>query len=530
MPTYAQLQPKNLVKHWSLKDGLSQGVINSTTQDDQSLIWFATEDGLNRFDGYTFKVFQYDPDNGQSIADNFIQAVFKDLEGTLWVSSRKGLLQFNPSSESFSIFQHPFKATDSFKANDVSFISEGAFNNLWVAWYATGFASFDKTSKKFTPYTPASLPGLTNGKAITLLEDKHGLLWVGLQEGGLCVFQVSKGKVVKKMENLSGSFDEASLNVQCFTEDKFGNIWIGTSRGLIVYKRQENKFYQFDNSKFSIDLVNIFSLCADTNENLWIGLQGGGLYQLDLRQFNNRTLDDFAFLRIKNLDNFDISKKTIQSIYEDKDKNIWIGTFGDGIYLISSTRENFIKQQKSIYENTAISYVPYYGMCYDHDGNLWLGTDGNGIYKTDINGNTLKHFEAEDNSGLQDNAILAALCDTKGRLWFGTYSQGLYRYDKNSGKFVRYRYSNIGNFKLDACKDTYLNMSVWGKGVVWVNGHNLGKYWSVGPQQTLYVPAEWLRVGANEVVVLELLKEKSSHNELQSTAMPELNRIQMQDQ
>lgn len=87
-----------------------------------------------------------------------------------------------------------------------------------------------------------------------------------------------------------------------------------------------------------------------------------------------------------------------------------------------------------------------------------------------------------------------------------------------------------GNFKLDACKDTYLNMSVWGKGVVWVNGHNLGKYWSIGPQQTLYVPAEWLRVGENEVVVLELLKVETSQNELQSTAMPELNRLQIQEQ
>jgi signal transduction histidine kinase/ligand-binding sensor domain-containing protein/AraC-like DNA-binding protein len=446
--SFAQLQPKNVIKQWSLKDGLSQGVVNSITQDQQALMWFATEDGLNRFDGYSFKVFQYDPNNKFSIADNFIQKVFKDSEGTLWVSSRKGLLRFDPKLESFSSFNYPFKPTDTYKANDVSFITEGASNNLWVTWYGSGFASFDKTTEKFTPYTPVNLTDLTNAKAITLLEDKHGLLWVGLQEGGLCVFQVSKGKVVKKMHNLSGSFDATSLNVQCFAEDKFGNIWMGTSAGLIVYQRHENRFYTFKHNKFLADEVNIFSLLADSNENLWIGVQGGGMYQLDLRQFNNRTIDEFVFLRIKNLNTYDISKKTIQSIYEDKDKNVWVGTFGDGVYLISNTRENFIKHEKSTYDNTAISFVPYYGMCYDLDGNLWLGTDGDGIYKSDLAGNTLTHYTEESNCGLLDNAILSALCDSKGRLWFGTYSQGLFLYDKSSGSFVQYQYkSNVPSKK-----------------------------------------------------------------------------------
>ena len=87
----AQLQPRNLVKHWGTHAGLSQGVVNSIVQDHESLMWFSTEDGLNRFDGYSFKTFRYDPDNKSSIADNFIQSIYKDPEGTLWVSSRKAV-------------------------------------------------------------------------------------------------------------------------------------------------------------------------------------------------------------------------------------------------------------------------------------------------------------------------------------------------------------------------------------------------------------------------------------------------------
>src|SRR5687768_9671973 len=249
---FAQFQPRNLTKHWSIKEGLSQGVVNSITQDNQSMMWFATEDGLNRFDGYSFKVFQYDPDDKNSIADNFIQSIFKDSQGTLWVSSRKGLLKFNPFQETFSLYQHDFENKSNYAFNDVSFIAEGSAGNLWISWYGSGFASFNKEKKLFIPYTPETLPDLTSEKTVAMIEDKFGLLWVATQEGGVNVFQVSQGAVVKKMTDLSGGLNLPLVNVHCFAEDKFGNMWIGTSKGLAVYKRQENKFFIFDNKKYPV--------------------------------------------------------------------------------------------------------------------------------------------------------------------------------------------------------------------------------------------------------------------------------------
>lgn len=438
----AQFQPKNLIRHWSIQEGLSQGVVNRITQDDQSLMWFATEDGLNRFDGYSFSVFRYDPDLKSSIADNYISNIFKDSEGILWVSSRKGLLKFDPDVETFTLFQHDFENRERYTFNDVSFITEGAAGNLWIGWYGSGFASFDRSTHAFVPYTPETLPGLTSEKTIAVLEDKYGLLWVGTQDGGLNIFKVSQGTVVDKLERLPGSSMIPAVNIHCLAEDKLGNIWIGTSLGLVVYLRQEGRFFSFDDKQFSTSGVNVVSLLADSNENLWVGLQGGGLYQLDLRQFNNRTLDDFIVVHIRNLSDFDISKRTIQSIYEDREKNLWVGTFGDGVYLMSNIKENFVKIQKPLYQNMAVSFLSYYGMCHDQEGNLWLGTDGNGIYKSDPSGNTLRHFTRESECGLEDNAILSALCDQQGRLWFGTFSKGLFLYDKATDSFVNYRYQS----------------------------------------------------------------------------------------
>ncbi len=434
----AQFHAKNRIRHWNSKEGISQGVVNSITQDTQSLMWFATEDGLNRFDGYSFQVFRYNPDAKGSIADNFIQSLLTDSEGNLWVSSRKGLQQFDPVRESFSHYYHAFGDYQSYTGNDVSCITEGSAHNLWIGWYGSGFASFDKKAKRFQPYTPETRRDLPSSKTISLHEDKFGLLWVGSQQGGLSVFQVSRGRVIQKVTHLVHPRLQAAT-IYCFEEDKLGNIWIGSNLGLVVYKRQENRFVFFDHVQSSLASTPINSLLIDSAENLWIGSLAGGIYQLDLRQVLTRPTEDLLFVQIKNLGSSDISQRTIQCLYEDKDKNIWVGTYGDGIYLVSSVRENFTRIEKSMYQPTASSRVPYYGMCYDLQGNLWLGTDGDGIYQSDSYGNTLKHYPGNAKQ-LTDNAILSALRDDKGRLWFGSYSHGVFLYNPASDGFVNYHY------------------------------------------------------------------------------------------
>jgi ligand-binding sensor domain-containing protein/signal transduction histidine kinase/DNA-binding response OmpR family regulator len=440
--SFVPQEPKSRIKHYGIRDGLSQGVVNSITQDDQGLMWFATEDGLSRFDGYSFKIFKYDPDNAKGLADNFIQSIFKDSQGSFWVSSRKGLHEFDQLKEQFVLYSHPAPPDNTGPHNDVSFIAEGSMANLWIAWYGDGFASFDKRTKIFTPYTDKTLPELSSTQTLALHEDKFGLLWVGTQNGGLDVFKVGKGAVVKKLENISNPKLLPSLNVRCLAEDHMGNMWIGTARGLVLYKRQENKFFTFQPNNSGIAGKSIFTLTADSNENLWIGVQGGGLFSLDLRQVHSRPPEDFIFTPISTLGEYDISKRSIVSIYEDKDKNLWVGTFGDGVYMISNVKEKFAKIQTKQYTNAALSFVQYYGMCYDQNGDLWLGTDGDGIYRSRITGEVIKHYKGNAKSGsLTDNAILSALRDHQNTLWFGSYSKGIFQYDAANDAFVNYWYT-----------------------------------------------------------------------------------------
>ena len=485
----AQFIPQNIVKHYSSHDGLSQGVVNSIASDAQSFIWIGTEDGLNRFDGESFKVFKRVRGNTTGISGNFIQALLKDKDGALWVSSREGLQRFDPTLETFKLYTNGLNAEVGL-LNDVSAIAEGSANNLWVSWYAHGFGSFDKTTGKFTVYSQANLPSLSSGQTISILDDNHGLLWVSAQNGGLNVFHIRNGQVTDRVDALSDPVHLPSRNIRCTAKDLQNNVWIGTAHGLVVYLRNRNQFINF-NFHEAIREKNILSLLADSNDNLWIGTQGHGIYRLDLRQFDTHRIEQFAINKMESLDGFDISTKSVQSFYEDENKNIWVGTFGDGVYMISSQKQKFIRFQKLINKGSSFTSASFYGMCYDPDGNLWLGTDGSGIFKRTPAGDHDAYFTADGRKGsITDNSIQSALCDSQARLWFGTFSQGLFQFDRKSNTFTRYTYADTRAPRKGA-NDVRVIFED-SKKRVWA-GTNRGGLCLVNPAARTYAPpsSEW---------------------------------------
>lgn len=445
----AYAQSGRVVKKYSVKDGLSQGIVTSITQDNKGLMWFATEDGLNRFDGYSFSVFKYSPDNQEEgAADNFVQHVFKDSEGSIWSSSRRGLYHFDQSREQFH--SYPYNVP-SF-VNDITCIIEGKDKSLWIAWYVSGFASFNKNTKQYTAYTTETLPSLTTNSSITIYEDSFGLLWIGSQSDGLNVYQVRNGQVLKNREDLSDKTILPSFYVKCIAEDHNGNIWIGTTKGLVVYLRSADKFHVFNTAGYPVKNKGIFSLLADSDKKLWIGTQGEGVYKLDLMDFNIHAVNDLSFEHINVLDQYNVSRHTVRALYEDKDKNIWMGTHGDGIYMISSTDKNFVSIRQKHYIKSAESFVQFYGMCNDKAGNLWLGTDGDGLYKMSIQGDIMRHYTADGKRGsLTDDAILSAYRDHDDNLWFGSYAHGLFLYNEETDSFQNFNHavsdstSHMGN-------------------------------------------------------------------------------------
>jgi len=429
-----QQEPGKLIKKFSIQEGLSQAVVNSITQDKKGFMWFATDDGFNRFDGYTFQTFKFDCHDTRLLHDNFVQRIFNDSEGNLWVSSRQGLYNFDLSTQEL----FPYLDSTGKNRNDVSYITESRDKKLWTAWYWGGFASFDKKTKHYTAFNNSNLKSLTSTASITLHEDSYGLLWVGSQDKGLNVFEVNGTSIPKKRDDLSMNNVLPSLYVKCLQEDHFGNIWIGTTSGLVVYIRKENRFRLMP----GLSSKPIFSLREDSDRILWVGTRSDGLYTVDLKDYEGYRLDKLKCNSIGVLDKYDISHHTILSIFEDKDRNIWLGTSGDGIFMIGNEERKFITIQTKFFLRSAERYLSYHGLCNDADGNIWAGTDGEGIFKFNTKGEILRQYNTKDKtSGLATDVFISAYRDHHDNLWFGSYSDGLYSYDRQRGSFIHYTHA-----------------------------------------------------------------------------------------
>lgn len=422
------------VLRYSISKGLSFGVVNSITQDNDGLVWFATGDGVSRFDGANFRNFKYDRNDPHSLPGNYVKSIIRDKNGTIWASSRDGICEFVPATQQFNRYK-PFQSKHG-EGNDVSDIRQGGGDYLWLALNGSGFASFDLKTHHFTFYNQQTLPGLFTNSVLTVFEDSQGMIWVGSRDSGIEVWKKGKDGRLSKVNLNAGKVPDTRINA--IYEDHLHNIWIASSKGLLLFKRSEARFYDLHIPTFHNSDIYL-SLLEDHQQNLLIGVQDGGLYRLDLRSLAVQSPQQLVFKQVKDQDNKGITQRSVQALYIDKDRNIWLGTYGEGTYLISSIPEKFRKFERKITDSRAESYLRYYGMCTDKDGNLWLGTDGDGIYKTTAGGEVIRYYAPSGKPGdLSDAAVLAAYRDRSNRLWFGTYSGGLFRYEPAGDRFVRY--------------------------------------------------------------------------------------------
>lgn len=461
------------VLRYALKEGLSFGIVNSIVQDKDGLVWFATGDGLNRFDGTTFRVFKNNPDDPHSISGNYVKTVFRDREGTIWTSSRSGLNEYIAEKDHFK--RHTPLPDKNGSGNDVSDISQARDGSLWVSLNGSGFASFNKRTGKFVYFNEQNLPGLSTNSILNVLEDSQGMLWLGTRESGIEVFKIGPNRKPVKVDL---NFQNIPLTrINSIYEDHLHNIWIASAKGLIFYKRDESKFYVLHlagNYKSDIYL----SLQENRRGQLLIGVQDGGLFSLDLSQVKSRNPEAFSFEKVNDSQNEGITRRSVQSIYMDRDDNIWLGTYGEGVYLISSIPEKFRNFEKKIQDSRAESYLRYYGMCIDKDGYLWLGTDGDGIYKTKSSGEVIRHYAADSRAAagsLTDGAIIAAHRGRDDQLWFGTYSKGLFLYNPPRDSFTQY--ANIPGDPTSLAKNDVRVIFEDRKGNIWVgtNGGGLAR-------------------------------------------------------
>jgi len=483
------LQLENEIKfeHISISDGLSQSVVNCILQDWQGFMWFGTQDGLNRYDGYKFTVYKNERGNKNSLSNNYIYCIYEDRLGNIWVGTTNGgLNKYDREKDSFINYMHNSNNNSSLSHNRIRAICEDHLGNLWIGTSFGGLNKFIKDENRFIRYKkdPDDSSGIGSNSIHFIYEDKKNNLWIGTWGDGLKRFDFEKDIFVS-YKNDSDNIE--AKKISSIVEDFSGDLWLATNDGLQMLDSKTEKFlcYKHDdaNSK-SISDNYTSQIFTDSSGILWVGTRDGGLNKFDI------STHQFISYKHDKSNEWSISSNTIMSVYEDNSNIMWIGTFGEGISM-------FRKQQKKIHhyyskpgDKNSLCSNKIYSFCEDRNGNLWIGTADSGLNKFDLKKSKFTHYQKDplNVNSLSSNIVTSILEDREGNFWIGTSGGGLNKFNVHEEKFYRYRSEADNENSLSF--DTVFCLAEDKNGIIWIGtaGGGLNKFDPMSEKFTHYKP------------------------------------------
>ena len=429
------------VRLFTPDDGLSNSHINQIYQDSKGYIWIATENGLNKFNGYEFEVYRSIPNDTTSIHGNYVTCVYEDSRGLFWVATSNGLLQYDRTKNEF----FPWKMGDmeeSFKERRASCIFEDSLHNLWISFPGDGIVRLDAKTLSPTVFNRYN-SGITDNTISCMYEDQHGNLWLGTEDHGVFVLNTHNYTTIHYAHHSANSSSLSNNRVFSICENGDGVIWVGTiGGGINVFDQQNQSFHSIEKDKASMENL-IYSLLLDNNQTVWVGTDGAGIFRYDI--YGNKTPYWEEALSI-----CDLRSAKVHALFQDKQGNIWVALYQKGVLFISASGNYFqnigfnpYDGSKSIGTHCVISIIE------DHKGFVWAGTDGDGLYRIHPSGK-IDHFTAENSPGFEENVITALFEDRDHHIWIGTYVNGFFRYNRQTGAFdSHYRYNHVTSFTQD---------------------------------------------------------------------------------
>jgi ligand-binding sensor domain-containing protein/signal transduction histidine kinase len=452
--------------HIGIEQGLSQSSVRAILQDNKGFLWFGTEDGLNRYDGYTFTAFKPDPDNPTSLSDRWITSLVEDSSGYLWIGTRQGgLNRYNPYTGQFTHFQHDKENATSLSNNHINTLYRDNNDNIWVGT-ADGLDLLNPSTFSFTHYSyDPSTANTISGRSVTAIyQDYKGRYWVGTAYGGLNSFDPQTGTFITYLHNPNDPQSISNNRITSIEEDSNNALWIGTQNGLNRFDATTEIFTTIQHDPSDPEsLVNnqIISLYSDHSGNLWIGTADG----LDrVSKFGTR----FTHYKYEPSYLKSLSNNNILSIYEDRGGVLWFGTYDGGVNKYDREHDKFAyfrnepDNPKSLSGNYINAILP------DTNDNVWIGTYGNGLNRFNrVTGEAIRfEYEPENPYGLGSEVIISLTRDHEGILWIGTGNNGLDSYNPTNGTFTHYRNnpadfnSLSGNFVYTIYEDSLHNLWV----------------------------------------------------------------------
>jgi len=454
-------QNQNLrFEHLTSDDGLSHNYVRCIIQDDKGYMWFGTFDGLVKYDGYTFTVYQHQYDDRNSINSNIIRSLCKDKKGNLWIGTIIGLSLYDRDLDAFVNFSKDNGyCLGSFDARK---IFEDSHDNLWIGT-EQGLFFFDPQGNSCTQYLHhENDPNSIAGNDIRMIfEDSRGRLWISTGNGGLNIFdrETNTFRHVQHRKSDPGSL--AGNNVYDIVEDEEGYVWFACFRdGLsrIHVDDLDNPVfinYRFDpKNRRGLHDNSLRALCADQDGGLWIGMQDGGL---DCLRDDKTT---FVHYENDSRNPTSLNNNSIYTLYQDKAGDLWVGTYTGGVNLLNKTRQVFQYYNYQQGDPNSLNNDHVWEFQEDDQGHIWIATDGGGLNKFNPKTGQFFHYNSK-NTNLNSDAVLCICIDSQKEIWAGTWAGGFSLLNQKKKSFHAFTSENSdlsNNNVFDMVDDDYDNL------------------------------------------------------------------------
>ena len=412
----------------SINEGLSQSTVFSIDQDQRGNMWFATYDGVNKYDGYSFTVYQHNEEDPNSIANDISRIVKTDSQGRVWIGTRDGLSYYDEEKDKFRNFFYEKKG----KRQQINGIAEISPEQLLISTQE-GLTMFDIKESKFVD---DSFSAAMHKLIASALYRQGNIIYIGTPVDGLYSYSIPQ----KKLEKITPITE--TKQIQAILQQSPTRIWVATEgAGLLLLnpKTKEVKAYHHSSSNpKSISSNYIRSLALDSQNRLWIGTFN------DLNIYHEGS-DSFVSYSSSPVENGSLSQRSVRSIFMDSQGGMWLGTYFGGLNYYHPIRNRFKNIQRIPYKNSLSDNVVSC-ITEDKDKNLWIGTNDGGLNLYNTKTQQFTHYilqEDEREIGIGSHNIKAVYVDEqKSLVYIGTHAGGLTVLHRNSGKMESFNQLN----------------------------------------------------------------------------------------
>jgi diguanylate cyclase (GGDEF)-like protein len=490
VPVYAG-QDNIRFENFSLNEGLSQEKVRAIHQDSEGFMWFGTQEGLNRFDGYQFKVYSNSLNDASSIGSSSINSIAETLDGRLWFATGSGVSVLNKTDQTFTRYKltnvdgetiasakeifvdsHDqvwvgttgglflydysklaFEAVDmplmSSDANIIESIAEDITAGLWIASQKHGLYRYDRLNREVTLYTKQVDASHKSGHSnvSTLMFDSGQRLWVGTTGNGVYILDLKKPPSSNVTDNFEKVAQFSDLTIRTLYQDQAENVWVGTDTGLYVFNSRTDKLeiLRYDiNNPGSLADDRVTSLYQDRGGVFWVGTYRG------LSKWNTATAK-FDYFRIQNDKSKSLSSPNINAIFNGGNDQVWIGThFGLNLLDLDdgSIQQYYADKENAntITDNNVTSiYAP-------NKTSVVLGYRSHGLSVYDRESATFTHYRSDRAKAdtIGSDQITSILGTQAGEIWIGAFKGGLNYFDIDAGIFRRHMNDPNNPFSLSS--------------------------------------------------------------------------------